>query len=164
MNKPGNAAGNNLKTVEKIYEFTLKEFHNVFDYLDKIDQKLATIISVDAVIASILLPNEFFEKSGVLGVKNFLLLLGLILIIISMGVCIRGYLVRDFNFIDTEKTLGDYREREYSEAISEMAGKLAKAHKDNLKILNKKVRWMNAGFLFLIAGIILILVSKTRWR
>ncbi len=151
-----------LRTVEHIYELALKEFHNVFDYLDRIDQKLATIISVDAVIASILLPNEFLDRNGFISPKNILLLSGLIFVVISMAVCIRGYLERDFAYIDIEKMLKDYSGKEYGSATFEIARKLASMHKKNLATLKAKVRWMNTGFLFLLLGIVLILISKIK--
>ena len=53
-----------LKTIDLLHELVRRRFTTSLDTIDKLDQKLVTLISVDAIIISILFPTALFNNKA----------------------------------------------------------------------------------------------------
>ena len=142
-----------LQTVELLHEFVKRRFNTSLDTIDKLDQKLVTLISVDAIIISILFSTIVFNNKLCLSIA-----MGVILLSLSLGVW--GYIPKSVYDEDPEATWKDYYSFKYNKAIEQLTSNLVDTYKKNEHVRAIKVKRIEWGFYTLLAGLIFMLISK----
>jgi len=148
-----NETGVDLKTVELLHEFVKRRFITSLDTIDKLDQKLVTLISADAIIISILLSTRLFNDK-----LCFYISIGFILLSLVLGVC--GYVPKGAYDEDPKETWEDYYSFKYNKAIKQLTSNLVDACNKNMHVAVIKGNLIEWGFYTLLAGIIFLLINK----
>lgn len=142
-----------VKTVEILHELVKRRFATSLDTIDKLDQKLITLISVDAIVISILFTNTpFYNKAC------FYIAAGFIILSLVLGIC--GYTPKNVYGEDPKATWKDYYNYKYEEAINQITSNLVEAYNRNSPIIEEKAKFITYGFYALFAGIVILFVAK----
>ena len=142
-----------IKTIEILHELVKRRFATSLDTIDKLDQKLITLISVDAIIISILLSTKSVNNKACFYVATGFIILSLII-----GIC--GYTPKNVYGEDPKATWEDYYHYEYAEAINQITSNLVKAYSKNNSIIEEKAKFITYGFYALFTGIVILFVTK----
>jgi hypothetical protein len=155
MDSNGNKTEIETKTLELLHDFANGSFITSLDIIDKLDQKLVTLISVDGIIISILFSISSFSNK-----LFFYICICFIFSSLVLGVC--GYIPKSIYAVDTYKTWVDYYGYKYDRAIAQLTSNLVEAWKRNKHIADIKGSIIAWGFFTLVAGIVFLFIDKIR--
>lgn len=142
-----------IKTVEILHELVKRRFATSLDTIDKLDQKLITLISVDAIVISILFTTVPANNEAC-----FYVAAGFIILSLILG--IYGYTPKNVYGEDPKATWKDYYNYKYEEAINQITSNLVEAYNKNSPIIEEKAKFITYGFYALFAGIVILFVAK----
>jgi len=126
------------KTLQLLYYFVEKNYTISLDIIDKLDQKLANLIAVTAVVISILTYNAL---SGLFIIELFSII-GVILIIASLFIGILGYKPRPAYFVNAKTTWEDYYSDTYDEACEKLTSSLTDVYNSNWEPIKRKSKFI----------------------
>jgi hypothetical protein len=142
-----------MRTVELLYNFAKESFTNYLDTIDKLDQKIVTLISLDGVIISLI-----FSFGA--NYRNFLFYISIFFIFISMLLGILGYMPRKVYIVDPIKTCQDYYKYNYNDAISHISSNLVEVSRRNQNVIERKKWFIIFGFWALLISLVLFTITK----
>jgi hypothetical protein len=141
------------RTIELLYNFAKESFATYLDIIDKLDQKIFTLISLDGIIISLIFP---FGANY----RNLLFYICIAFIFSSMLIGILGYIPKKAYIVDPIKICQDYYRYKYNDAISQITSNLVEASRRNRNVVETKHRFTILGFLTLLLGLAFFIITK----
>jgi hypothetical protein len=141
------------RTIELLYNFAKESFATYLDIIDKLDQKIFTLISLDGIIISLI-----FSFGA--NYRNLLFYICIAFIFSSMLIGILGYIPKKAYIVDPIKICQDYYRYKYNDAISHITSNLVEASRRNRNVVETKHRFTILGFLTLLLGLAFFIITK----
>lgn len=142
-----------LKTIELLHNFAKESLTTYLDTIDKLDQKIVTLISLDGIIISLIF--SFGANYG-----NLLFYICITFIFSSMLIGILGYIPKKAYIVDPIKTCQDYYKYKYNDAISKITSNFVEASKRNRNVMETKNHFIISGFWTLLLGLVFFIITK----
>ena len=143
-----------IKTSEFLNELANASLITSIDLVDKLDQKLITLISTDAIIVSILFTVNLINYNG-----KVLFYISTVFILASLIIGVCGYIPKNVYVIDPDKTWVDYYSYNYDKAIAQVTSNLVEAWKKNRHNANVKGTTISWAFITLVTGIVSLIIT-----